>query len=210
VKLKPIATILLGLLLGVPVSAQQSTQPATDDTGRTSKVLRNACVALERVEVATDANDFSHLKDTDWMEARYCQGFIQGFEKGANHTVNVLEEPKRLEIFESQHTERQIAKTVVAFIDEHPDEEDTKNILLGALKKADAVQLFGNIKMQDLTPDCPKDPKVIPAGECWMITGLNRSVRVVPEFHEGKPAGIHVYGIDPSWADQKNDTPHSP
>jgi hypothetical protein len=171
VKPKPIATILLGLLVGAPVSAQRS-QPATDDSNRNSKVLRDACVAVERVKAAADANDFSHLKNTDWMDARYCQGFIQGFEKGANHTVNVLEEPKRLEIFESQRTDRQIAKAVVTFIDEHPDEADARNILLGALQEAHAAVFFGNLKMQDLTPDCPKDMKDIPPGGCNYRPGV--------------------------------------
>ena len=95
-------------------------------------------------------------------------GFIQGFELGANHTVYVLSEPKRLEIFTSQHTTRQLAKALVTFIDEHPDQVDPRDILLGALQEAHAAALFGNIKMQDLTPDCPKDWKDMPPGGCTL------------------------------------------
>jgi hypothetical protein len=123
-------------------------------------------VALERREVAKDSNDFSHLKETDWASAMFCQGFIQGFETGANHTVYVLSEPKRLEVLSSQPTIRQIAKLVVAFIDDRPDEIDLRNILLGGLQRANAVVLFGNIRVQDLAPDCPKNAKDIPAGGC--------------------------------------------
>lgn len=162
--MKILATMFgLGLVLCVSGSAQQSTHPNDEST---QKMLRDACVAFERAEVATDTNDFSHLKNTDLMDGRYCQGLIHGFELGANHTVYVLAEPKRLEILTSQHTVRQIAKAVVAFIDEHPDETDLRNILLGALQEVHAAAFVGNIKMQDLTPDCPKDWKDIPTGGC--------------------------------------------
>lgn len=99
------------------------------------------------------------------------QGIIQGFELGANHTVNVLEEPMRLEILSSQHTVRQIAKAVVTFIDEHPDKTDPRTILLRALKKEGAAILTGPVRIQDLTPDCPKDVKDIPAGGCNLRMG---------------------------------------
>lgn len=165
--MKILATMFgLGLVLCVSVSAQQSAH-TNDESAQ--KMLRDACVAFERTEVATDTNDFSHLKNTDFMDGRYCQGVIHGFEIGANHTVYVLSEPKRLEIFTSQHTSRQIAKAVVAFIDGHPD-ADLRNILLGALQEVHAATLFGNIKMQDLTQDCPKDWKDIPAGGCNLKT----------------------------------------
>ncbi len=156
--------IVLGL--GTQVSARQSTQPP-EDAGekKASVLLRESCVGLERREVAKDANDFSHLKDLDWISAMFCQGFIQGFETGANHTIYVLSEPKHLEILTSQPTVRLIAKAVVTFIDEHPDEADIRNILLGALQEAHAVVLFGNIKIQDQTPDC-KDVKTLSATGC--------------------------------------------
>jgi hypothetical protein len=159
--------IVLGLASRAPASGQQLTQPTTDGGGRNASILlRDSCVALERREVAKDANDFSHLKDTDWASAMFCQGFIQGFETGANHTVYVLSEPKRLEILTSQPTIRQIAKAVVAYVDERPDEADFRNILLGGLQKAHAVVLFGNIKLQDLTPNCKGNIKDMPAGGC--------------------------------------------
>lgn len=150
-------TTLLGLTLCAPVSAQQKAFQAQ---------LRDACVAFERVKVAIDTNDSSHLKNTDWMDSQYCQGIIQGFELGANHTVNVLEEPMRLEILSSQHTTRQIAKAVVTFIDDHPDKTDPRTILLGALQKEGAAILLGPMRIQDLTPNCPKDVKDMPAGGC--------------------------------------------
>ena len=54
----------------------------------------------------------------------------------------------------------------MAFIDDRPDEIDLRNILLGGLQRANAVVLFGNIRVQDLAPDCPKNAKDIPAGGC--------------------------------------------
>jgi hypothetical protein len=157
---------VLGLVMCAPASAQQSNLPKTYESERNASILlRESCVAFERTSAAKDANDFSHLKDTDWASAMFCQGFVQGFEAGANHTVYVLSEPKRLEILASQPTIRQIAKSVVAFIDEHPDEADFRNILLGALQQAHAVIFLGNIKVQDLTPDC-KDVKAISAAGC--------------------------------------------
>jgi hypothetical protein len=166
IKAAVILTTVLGVALCAPVSAQQVTQPTTHESGQNASILlRDTCVALERREVAKDANDFSHLKDTDWASAMFCQGFIQGFETGANHTVYVLSDPKRLEILASQPTIRQIAKAVVAFTDEHPDEADFRNILLGALQKVHAVVLFGNIRVEDSTPDC-KNVKAISAGGC--------------------------------------------
>lgn len=163
-----LSAIALGLFLCAPVSAQQTPQAHAEAA---QNLLRDTCVAFERTRVAKDTNDFSHLKDSDWMNAAYCQGIIQGFELGANHTVNVLEEPKRLEIFSAQHTDRQIAKAVVTFIDEHPDQTDSRTILLGALKKEGAAVLLGPVRIQELTPDCPKDVKDMPPGGCNLRMG---------------------------------------
>jgi hypothetical protein len=86
--------------------------------------LRDACVAEERVSVASDANDYSHLKNTDWANSSFCVGLIKGFEVGAAHTIYVLSKPKRLEFVTPLPNVRQIAKAVVTFIDEHPAETD--------------------------------------------------------------------------------------
>lgn len=129
--------------------------------GKVVTNLRESCVAFERTQISRDANDLSHLKSTDWADASFCQGFIMGFELGANHTTYVLKTPRRLEIFTSQHTVRQIAKAIVEYIDDHPEEDDVRNLLLGALQKEGAAVFF------DVgPPDCPKDMKTLPSGGC--------------------------------------------
>jgi hypothetical protein len=129
-------------------------------------VLREACVSEERVAVAKDANDYSHLKDSDWASSGFCVGLIKGFEMGADHTIYVLSEPKRLEFISPLPKVRQLAKAVVTFIDEHPAEIDPRSIFLGAFTKQGAVMMLGNIVVTDATPDCPKQAKDIPPGGC--------------------------------------------
>jgi hypothetical protein len=169
---KLLALVLSAIALGPLTSALGSAQqtPQTQDQGPL-KALRESCVSVERRQVAIDANDFSHLKDTDWASAMFCQGLIQGFEIGANNTVYVLSEPMRLEIVDPQPRVRQIAKAVVTFIDEHPDKTDPRTILLGALQKEGAAILVGPMRIQDLTPACPKDVKDIPATGCNLKSG---------------------------------------
>lgn len=127
--------------------------------------LRETCVALERTLVAQDSNDFSHLKDTDYQSGAHCMGFISGFLLGANDTVYLQEKPKRLLERNPLPSTRQIAKAIVNYIDEHPS-EDFRRIMVAALLKVEAVMLFDNIVVQDVTPDCPKDMKELPAGGC--------------------------------------------
>jgi len=83
------------------------------------KNLREDCVAAERIAVAVDANDFSHVKANDSVAAGYCEGFIAGFIVGANQSIQP-----------SRHT----PKAIVAYIDEHPTELDLRKILRAALK----------------------------------------------------------------------------
>jgi hypothetical protein len=124
------------------------------------ELLREACVAFERTQASQDANDFSHLKETDWAVAGWCRGLIQGFDIGANHTIYVLDEPRRLEIFSSQHSIREMAKALVAYIDAHPDETETRTIIVSALQKAGILTLLA-----PSMPDCPKNMKDISTEE---------------------------------------------
>jgi hypothetical protein len=94
--------------------------------------LRDACVAEERVSVASDANDYSHLKNADWASSAFCVGMMKGFEIGAASTIYFLSEPKRLEFMTPLPNVRQTAKAVVTFIDQHPNETDQRAILIGA------------------------------------------------------------------------------
>jgi hypothetical protein len=92
-----------------------------DTTSRhNAELLRGACVAFERTQVAEDTNDFTHLKDTDWASAGWCRGLIQGFDIGANHTIYTLAGPKRLEILTSEHSTRECARALVTYIEAHP------------------------------------------------------------------------------------------
>jgi len=52
------------------------------------------------------------------------------------------------------------------FINARPDEDDPRDIVLGALQKDGAAVLFDAIKIQDLTPDCPKGLKDMPLSGC--------------------------------------------
>ncbi|MFZ0419315.1 MAG: hypothetical protein WAM04_14545 [Candidatus Sulfotelmatobacter sp.] len=148
--------IMLLFLLGAATSALGQDIMSTHN----AELLREACVAFERTQVAQDANDFTHLKDTDWTSAGWCRGVIQGFEIGANHTIYVLAEPKRLEILSSQHSIREMAKALVTYVDAHPDETELRTIIVNALQKAGILILFA-----PSVPDCPKNMKDVPAAE---------------------------------------------
>lgn len=63
--------VRFGLAQQAGGSGRDTQGPNKEDT-HNAELLRDACVALERTNVATDTNDFGHLKVTDWMNARYC------------------------------------------------------------------------------------------------------------------------------------------
>jgi len=149
---------LFAVLLFASAAWSQQDKPVTN--------LRETCVALERTLVAHDSNDFSHLKDTDYQYAAYCMGLIDGFLMGANDTVYLQEKPKRLLQLNPPPSTRQMAKAIVAYIDEHPSEDKLRTIVVAALLKAEAVAVFDNIVVQDVTPDCSKDAKSLPPGGC--------------------------------------------
>ena len=110
--MKPLFAVLLFASMA---SAQQVGHGATF-----VKNLREDCVAAEKISVAVDANDVSHLKATDNVAAGYCEGFIAGFVVGSNHG------PIR--------SIRHARKAVVAYIDDHPNEIDLRRIMTAALK----------------------------------------------------------------------------
>jgi hypothetical protein len=108
--------LLFAFVLFVSVASAQQ----LDHARKLVKNLRQDCVAAERLAVAVDANDFSHVKTNDNVAAGYCEGFIAGFIVGTNHQP----------IQYSRHTYR----AIVAYIDEHPNELDLRKILSAALK----------------------------------------------------------------------------
>ena len=108
--------LLFSVLLFIPIAQAQE----VGHGAKFVKNLREDCVAAERVSVAVDTNDFSHLKTDDNLAAGYCEGFVSGFIVGSNH--------------EPIGSIRHLRKTIVAYIDDHPNEIDLRTIMSAALK----------------------------------------------------------------------------
>jgi hypothetical protein len=111
--------LIFALLVLVPVATAQQ----VGHGGKLVNNLREDCVAAERIAVAVDANDWTHVKNGDTAEAGYCEGFIAGFIIGSNHHP----------IQSSRH----IKKAIVSYIDEHPNELDLRKIVSAALTNAE-------------------------------------------------------------------------
>lgn len=77
-------------------------------------MLRDSCVAYERLMVAMDAQSGTtvNVPASDGVEARFCQGYVNGFIVGTNFPPS------------SAWDLRNAAKSIVKFEDEFPNDQE--------------------------------------------------------------------------------------
>jgi hypothetical protein len=159
------------------------------DSSKFIHLLRDKCVAVERTLVAEDTQDFSHLKDTDWQSAGFCEGFIQGWwsltgNQSAVRIAVVYPDPDlkttgklypKIIIPKEGVTIRQQARALVRYIDEHSAEAHLNVLVFNALYEYMLLTPLVGV------PDCPPMPwpkdfnlaKAFPDG-CNLATGPAR------------------------------------
>lgn len=120
---------------------------------RTAASLRDVCQAFVRVKAAQDANDYRHVKDTDFQEAGNCMGYVTGWMDTASEQLSCEGGRLYSSKFIGEPKVSQVIRIFLQYVDAHPEREQERaaDVLDRSLAEKNMIGAF-SVPFSECTP----------------------------------------------------------